>query len=525
MNLCIKKPGVSSVIVTDKLEMTTAECEALETLYAAGFHLDKLSRVIDNANFALAWLNSADDKKSVVDMLELEKSCEGLIAKIDGELTAEAAVEGIGEALGRAWEAIKSWLEKLFTAVFNLIAAIFGADGIKDNKQKLTDLKETAPDADILSKADLKGSGVDITADLLKGRTALIAELLPQLQKNAEARLAAAEAYKKDLQSQVEMARLDERVKALQTLVDKSTELSTKYNTAMAELASKNSAAVNNNNNNILSGLTPAILTGFAGAYAGAFDPSGPAAKIAETTKKIKKVTEEIETETKKRKKKPDNDDGGGTPPKPPAPNPNPNPPKPPAPNPNPNPNPNPKPPSPAPDPVTNQALKVLADLGKTTAADFRIIKAEDKYVDSVWGKIKRGAGWVCRKGWGGRNIKGDKGLLAAAREHNKTATRTVMLWALRLYVVDANESTIAELAQKIGTETMVIKAFITALRATGLKKTFDTDKGEYQCSVPDEATAKKIAAALKIKQADVENIVKEANKLPDPKDYKPEEH
>jgi len=523
MNLCIKKPGMSSEIVTDKLEMTSIECEALETLYAAGFQLDSISRVIDNANFALAWLNSADDKKSVVDMLELEKSCEGLIAKIDGEITAEAAVEGIGEALGRAWEAIKSWLEKLFTAVFNLIAAIFGADGIKDNKQKLTDLKETAPDADILAKADLKGSGVDITAELIKGRTALIAELLPQLQKNAEERLAAAEAYKKDLQSQVEMARLDERVKALQTLVDKSTELSTKYNTAMAELASKNSTAVNNNNNNILAGLTPAILTGFAGAYAGAFDPSGPAAKIAETTKKIKKVTEEIETETKKRKKKPETGDGGGTTPKPPAPNPNPNPPKPPAPN--PNPNPNPKPPAPAPDPVTNQALKVLADLGKTTASDFRIIKAEDKYVDSVWGKIKRGAGWVCRKGWGGRNIKGNKGLLAAAREHNKTATRTVMLWALRLYVIDANESTIADLAQKIGTETMVIKAFITALRATGLKKTFDTDKGEYQCTVPDDATAKKIAAALKIKQTDVENIVKEANKLPDPKDYKPEEH
>lgn len=520
MNLCIKKPGVSSVIVTDKLEMTTAECEALETLYAAGFHLDKLSRVIDNANFALEWLNSADDKKSVIDILELEKSCEGLVAKIDGELTAEAAVEGIGEALGRAWEAIKSWLEKLFTAVFNLIAAIFGADGIKDNKQKLDSIKDTAPDADILAKSDLKGAGVDMTAEFMKLRTDLINEMMPQMKKNAEDSLAAAEAYKKDLQSQVEMARLDERVKALQTLVDKSTELSTKYNTAMAEIASKNNSAINNNNNNILAGLTPAIMTGFSQAYATAFAPGGPAAQIAETTKKVKKVTEEIETEVKKRKKKPDGGDGGGDKPKPPSPQPSPAP----TPKPQPSPSPSPKP-QPSPNPIENQALKVVADLGKTVAGEMRIIKAEDKCVDSVFGKVKRAAGFICRKGWGGRNIKTTKGLLAEAREKAKTNTRTVILWALRLWVVNASESTISDLAEKIGVNTTILKGFITVLKACGIKSEFNSDKGENQIVMPDDATAEKVAKELKIKKVDVANIIKAANNLPDPKDYKPEEH
>lgn len=495
-----------------ELERTMEISDAMETLAEAGYNLKKLDHVTRNLYFALDQIQKTTDIDQINKLIGLTDSLESISIVIDDKLTVEKATESVMEAVSNAWEKIKEWVGRVFTAIFNLIASIFGAEGIKDRKEKLQSIKDTAPDAEILAKADYKGSGVDLTAEFMKLRADLLKEFGPKLAEAEEKKAAAAEAFQRELKTATDIATLQAKTESLQEMFKMSSELTATYTTKMAEIASKQQAIVNNNNNNnVLAGLTPAIMTGFADTYGRAFEPGGDIERVVRATKRIKKVKEDIEKEVEKPKPKP---------PPTPNPNPNPNPPRPPTPAPNPNP---PRPPQP--DPVQKASMDVLHHLAKTEAEGIKVVNAEDKVQKGIFGKLKRAAAWVCRKNWGGRNIKSNKGLLAEGRERSKKQMKIFMLWSLRCWLIDASSSTVSELADKLGTNAATLNAFINALQLSGAKKQFDADKGEYTIIIPNDAIRDKIAEALVISRKDVEKIVKEANKLPDPKDFDPEEH
>ena len=317
MNLCIRKEPLPSVVPISALEMTQIECAAIETLAEARFQIDNLTRIIDNANFALCWLNASDDKKSVVDILELEKSCESLIAKIDGDLTPEAAVEGVGEALLRAWEAIKAWVKKVFTAIFNLVAAIFGADTTKKVHEESEDIKDAAPKAKDLAEYDYKDIKCLVHGEVAKARVELEMSMDQKLLDSYKAVRDSFTAYQTEFNTPG-TARLDERTKFLKEKLEEHSKLLDEYKSKIEELEKKNAGLCASAGTHAMKGWDPATMKAFAEAYEKLYGPNGSRKKLAEEISRTEPVIKKAEKALDEAAKTAKNNNGSSKPGQPP---------------------------------------------------------------------------------------------------------------------------------------------------------------------------------------------------------------
>lgn len=143
MNLGIKKPLELKSDVCDALTITETAAEAVETLASAGYEINDIIQWTANAQFAADKIMKAEDPSSMMQLLDIKESCEALVGKIEGEFTAEAALESVGEAISKAWETFKAWVKRVVTAIANLIKSIFGSDDKSDDK-KMADVVASA---------------------------------------------------------------------------------------------------------------------------------------------------------------------------------------------------------------------------------------------------------------------------------------------------------------------------------------------------------------------------------------------
>lgn len=516
MNLCIKKDHALVAHAADALEMTQLECEAIETLAESGFQLDRLNRVIENANFALSWLNSADDKKSVLDILEIEKSCEGLITQLDGELTADAAAEGIGEAVLRAWEAIKAWVKKVFTAIFNLVAAIFGVDASSKVEQTSTQVAETAPAADMLAKQEYEGIKPKYHGSVVRARIDLENQMHDELLRNyALLRERAAEVEAS--MSSADAARLDERSKAYKEQLDKCTAKQEEYEKRLDELEKQNAALLAKAGDHAMQGWDAATMKAFAEFQKQMLGKNGKLKKVADEIQKTKPVVEKLQKEVDQRQKeqstsKPTSGNPSDKTPKPqPAPshNPSPTPPKPP-------PSTERIPPanSQRQDPGYQDAKNSFIGTSKETAKGGQRMRSVSSWVSAVNAHLKDCCEWAIS------HVQTPEryavGLMKRQQKADVKENIRCLNLALNAIVTDRTVEVIKSLQDKMEMRVKV-ESFVKALKSI-VKIARNDAKGVNYIVPLDAAGIKRVANATNTKTGDVEKIINNINKgnLPD---------
>jgi len=180
LSLASGKPAVETVVSAEAMEAATeGYFEAKETLAQIALENLELGQVISNIDFCVTALQKSDDPEKTVEVLDLVSSCEGLIETVDGKLTAQAAIEGLGDVMKGAWEKIKEFFAKLAEMAKKLYRSITEGASAKKVEEESA-VAENAPDGIAKEKFD--------------------AERAMVTQKQFEEREKAMEAYVKDIQ-------------------------------------------------------------------------------------------------------------------------------------------------------------------------------------------------------------------------------------------------------------------------------------------------------------------------------------
>ena len=202
------------------LDLTAQAAEAYQDLTTARVGLAEVEGVMDNLYQAMEAISKDEVGPESLEMLELDR----VFPDIENLSRAEA-LEGLGEKLKKAWDAIVNWITGIFKAIWNFLRALVGLgpktaekckkieEGIKNDPEQAKKALEEKPAPATMTPEESKVN-VEVQVQCVQDVDALL-----KLQEDFEKKINEAVHGKVD---EAELTALSDRMAALEKKVSEN---------------------------------------------------------------------------------------------------------------------------------------------------------------------------------------------------------------------------------------------------------------------------------------------------------------
>ena len=117
IKLSTKTIAAEESLSCDLISAAVEMSDLVDQIHDGFGKLDEVDAVMTNLDFCIASLKKSDDPQKVMKILDLGKSCEELMHISADKIDAKIAMEGLGEAVKKAWKAFKEFIKKIWNHI------------------------------------------------------------------------------------------------------------------------------------------------------------------------------------------------------------------------------------------------------------------------------------------------------------------------------------------------------------------------------------------------------------------------